>query len=80
MALSDADLDAAWTKARSKNGPQWVPHFEALRAVAALVRKDDEALIRQMLEALEQADYNHEGVTAAITAARARLAPPPPTA
>ena len=36
MALSDADLDAAWTKARSKNGPQWVPYFEALRAVAAL--------------------------------------------
>ena len=46
------------------------------RAIEAEVRKDDEALIRKMLEALEQADYNYEGVTAAITAARARLAPP----
>ena len=53
MALSDADLDAAWTKARSKNGPQWVPYFEALRAVAALVRKDDDALILQLVEALD---------------------------
>ena len=76
MALSDADLDAAWTKARSKNGPQWVPYFEALRAVAALVRKDDEALIRQMLEALE---YHRaqtrpiELTDEAITAGRARL-------
>lgn len=80
MALSDADLDAAWTKARSKNGPQWVPYFEALRAVAALVRKDDEALIRQLVEALEnssdlvfkdptKADARNE----AITAGRARL-------
>ena len=75
MALSDADLDAAWTKARSKNGPQWVPYFEALRAVAALVRKHDEALIRQMLEALEKADkisgYPNNRKT--ITAGRARL-------
>lgn len=46
----------------------------------AEVRKDDEALMRQMLEALEQADYNHDSVTAAIAAVRARLAPPPPTA
>ena len=58
MALSDADLDAAWTKARSKNGPQWVPYFEALRAVAALVRKDDEALIRQLTDLVQaQHDY-----------------------
>ena len=75
MALSDADLDAAWTKARSKNGPQWVPYFEALRAVAALVRKDDEALIRQMLEALERADKisGYPNNRKAITAGRARL-------
>ena len=75
MALSDADLDAAWTKARSKNGPQWVPYFEALRAVAALVRKDDEALILQLVEALEKADkisgYPNNRKT--ITAGRARL-------
>lgn len=79
MALSDADLDAAWTKARSKNGPQWVPHFEALRAVEALVRKDDDALIRQMLEALKQFQYracesiHPDFVDEAITAGRARL-------
>lgn len=79
MALSDAELDAAWTKARSKNGPQWVPHFEALRAVEELVRKDDEALIRQMLEALntciQACDYlgEIESVANAQDAARARL-------
>lgn len=44
--------------------------------IAAEIREYDAALIRRMLEALEQADYNHEGVTAAIAAARARLAPP----
>ena len=75
MALSDADLDAAWTKARSKNGPQWVPHFEALRAVAALVRKDDEALILQLVEALDgvHPGEHQGGVDEAIAAGRARL-------
>ena len=88
MALSDAGLDAAWTKARSKNGPQWVPYFEALRAVAALVRKDDEALIQQLVEALEWTvappcmcwagceachPANPPNPVAAITAGRARL-------
>ena len=88
MALSDADLDAAWTKARSKNGPQWVPYFEALRAVAALVRKDDEALILQLVEALEWTvappcmcwagceachPANPPNPVAAISAGRARL-------
>ena len=78
MALSDADLDAAWTKARSKNGPQWVPYFEALRAVAALVRKDDEALIRQLVEALDgvHAGEHQGGVDEAIAAGRARLGRP----
>lgn len=76
MALSDADLDAAWTKARSKNGPQWVPYFEALRAVAALVRKDDEALIQQLVEALEYHRAQTRPIDRtddAITAGRARL-------
>ena len=88
MALSDADLDAAWTKARSKNGPQWVPYFEALRAVAALVRKQDDALILQLVEALEWTvapscmcwagceachPANPPNPVAAITAGRARL-------
>ena len=78
MALSDADLDAAWTKARSKNGPQWVPYFEALRAVAALVRKDDEALIRQLVEALDgvHPGEHQGGVNEAIAAGRARLGRP----
>ena len=49
---------------------------EFARAIESEVRKDDEALMRQMLEALEQADYNHDSVTAAIAAARARLTPP----
>ena len=77
MALSDADLDAAWTKARSKNGPQWVPHFEALRAVEALVRKDYDALILQLVEALEVATTplaaDRQEVLRAVTAGRARL-------
>ena len=78
MALSDADLDAAWTKAISKNGPQWVPYFEALRAVAALVRKDDEALIRQLVEALDgvHPGEHQGGVNEAIAAGRARLGRP----
>ena len=75
MALSDADLDAAWTKARSQNGPQWVPYFEALRAVAALVRKDDDALILQLVEALDgvHPGEHQGGVDEAIAAGRARL-------
>ena len=76
MALSDADLDAAWTKARSKNGPQWVPYFEALRAVAALVRKDDEALIQQLVEALERCTKHDDADYAALLAGRARLGRP----
>ena len=50
--------------------------------------KDDEALIRQLLEALETCNdsgyypysYDEELVEAAAAAARARLAPTPPTA
>lgn len=47
-------------------------HFQAE------ARAQDEALVRQMLDALEQADYNHTGVSAAIAAARARLGTNPP--
>lgn len=50
------------------------------RSVEAEVRKDDEALIRQLVEALENHDGNYKlsksagaAVDAAITAARARL-------
>ena len=57
--------------------------FEFARAIEAEVRKQDEALIRQMLEALEyvrntpEAEYDSKAALskaqAAITAARARL-------
>ena len=76
MALSDADLDAAWTKARSKNGPQWVPYFEALRAVAALVRKQDEALIRQMHDALCECAEDSQEQLDRMEAAKLRLYKP----
>ena len=72
MALSDADLDAAWTKARSKNGPQWVPYFEALRAVAALVRKQDDALILQLVEALCECAEDSQEQLDRMEAARLR--------
>ena len=58
--------------------------FEFARAIEAEVRKQDEALIRQMLEALNTCDesdgyngpyqfHDDKAVEAAITAARARL-------
>ena len=58
--------------------------FEFARAIVAEVRKQDEALIRQMLEALNTCDesdgyngpyqfHDDKAVEAAITAARARL-------
>ena len=59
-----------------------------LESLLAEVRKQDEPLIRQLLEALETCNdsgyypysYDDELVEAAAAAARARLAPPPPTA
>ena len=54
-----------------------------LESLLAEVRKQDDALIRQLVEALE---YHCEMTRSlvrselAITAGRARLAPPPPTA
>ena len=49
--------------------------FEFARAIEAEVRKQDEALIRQMLEALEKVDQAMPFPVARqeITAARARL-------
>ena len=44
--------------------------YEITRAIEAEVRKDDEALIRQMLEALENCP---SGRSQACTAGRARL-------
>ena len=47
--------------------------YEIARAIEAEVRKQDEALIRWMLEALETAGVYPPSAQAAITAARARL-------
>ena len=49
----------------------WV--VRVCRAIEAEVRKQDEALIRQMLEALETAGVYPPSAQAAITTARARL-------
>ena len=54
----------------------WVDGYQTgVRAIEAEVRKQDEALIRQMLEALEEVDQAMPFPVArqAITAARARL-------
>jgi len=81
------------TQAQAGAGPLTMCRGFA-RAIEAEVRKDDEALIRQMLEALDSCDpglymgtngsdtpyYDARKVGAAIANARARLAPPPPTA
>lgn len=79
MELSDEQIDGAyrvvWTT---------VPHRERLsafaRAIEAEVRKDDEALIRQMLESMCWAarvmtisEDEAPGYFAAIAAGRARL-------
>lgn len=77
MALTTEQIDAeAFARWGDMKGAPLAMCRGFARAIEAEVRKDDEALIRKMLEALEQADYNHEGVTAAIAAVRARLTPP----
>lgn len=73
--LSEQHLDASL-----QFGRLWIEGEEEFaRAIEAEVRKDDEALIRQMLEALEwlhfgasQAGLSRDPM-AAIAAARARL-------
>lgn len=47
------------------------------RAIEADVRKDDDALIQQMLEALQRCTKYDDADYEALNAARARLAPPP---
>lgn len=83
MALSDEQIDAVTLSqwGEMKGGPL-AAHRAYARAIEAKVRKQDEALIRQMLEGLEatqrmiERDYG-EGLgptgRAAITAARLRL-------
>ena len=73
MALSEDQIIDLFNEAcrETFNGLERFRYFA--RAVEAEVRKRDEALIRQMLEALETAGVYPPSAQAAITAARARL-------
>ena len=73
MALSELDMMNLWAKQLTGYKSQWERLFGFGYAVEAEVRKQDEALIRQMLEALETAGVYPPSAQAAITAARARL-------
>lgn len=76
MALSDEQIEALNVRT--------LGHRHFARAIEAEVRKDDEALIQRMLEALETCNdsgpyphyYEVELVEEAAAAARARLTPP----
>ena len=76
MALSELDMMNLWARQLMGYKSQWERLFRFGYAVEAEVRKQDEALIRQMLDALT-APYDgvklHGIQMAAITAARARL-------
>ena len=90
MALSERDCPHG--RQLGKCADCDLSHMEMAAAAEArrvdeltALRKQDTALIRQMLEALEvlTQDYDDNVVgleIEAIIAARARLAPPPPTA
>ena len=75
MALSELDMMNLWAKQLTGYKSQWERLFGFGYAVEAEVRKRDEALIRQMLEALEKVDQAMPFPVARqeITAARARL-------
>ena len=75
MALSELDMMNLWAKQLTGYASQWERLFGFGYAVEAEVRKQDDALIRQMLEALEEVDQAMPFPVArqAITAARARL-------
>ena len=75
MALSELDMMNLWAKQLTGYKSQWERLFGFGYAVEAEVRKQDAALIRQMLEALEKVDQVMPFPVArqAITAARARL-------
>lgn len=82
--LSELDMMNLWAKQLTGYASQWERLFGFGYAVEAEVRKQDDALIRQMLEALNTCDesdgyngpyqfHDDKAVEAAITAARARL-------
>lgn len=88
MALSDDKLWDLWN-AQGTDDMSGAEAFVFARAVEAAVRKDDEALIRQLESALSWSSPHADAAygwkcenwarrrSEAITAARARLAPPP---
>ena len=77
--LSELDMMNLWAKQLTGYKSQWERLFGFGYAVEAEVRKQDAALIRQMLEALEKVDQAMPFPVArqAITAARARLGEKP---
>ena len=76
MALSELDMMNLWAKQLTGYKSQWERLFGFGYAIEAEVRKQDDALILQMLDALT-APYDgvklHGIHMVAITAARARL-------
>ena len=74
MALSDKQISKMWSDAHNDTSDRMAYQVLA-KAIEAEVRKQDEALIRQMLEALEKVDQAMPFPVARqeITAARARL-------
>lgn len=75
MALSDERIKAIFIESWGAIPPPALLGTEMVhaRAIEAEVRKQDDELIRQMLEALETAGVYPPSSQAAITAARARL-------
>ena len=75
MALSELDMMNLWAKQLTGYKSQWERLFGFGYAVEAEVRKQDDALIRQLVEALDgvHAGEHQGGVDEAIAAGRARL-------
>ena len=59
MALSELDMMNLWAKQLTGYKSQWERLFGFGYAIEAEVRKDDAALIRQLVEALEGYRRNH---------------------
>lgn len=73
MALSDEQIEKLTGASRTR-ASMWLVASAIARAIEAEVRKDDEALIRQLRDALEsQCGPKDPDEIAAIAAARARL-------
>ena len=87
MALSDTAHEI-YSACQLAPGEGVVDAVARIESLLTEVRKQDDALIRQLLDALETCNdsgyypysYDEELVEAAAAAARARLAPPQPTA